>query len=309
MKFLKLLFIIIGVLLSSCSTVFEDDFREQEIFLEQVVSNYDLWYVDYHRTIGNGDIPFVSRAFTLSFLNGILYANNNIADIGFTGNGFGINVGTYNTFSGVLETIHNLDGSNDFEVTVTSSNEIRLYNYRQNVTYFLIGYQTNTFDYDQLFYENIEYFLQEYDAWEKTLTEGGVVNPFDEENYLGFTSENITTFYSSQDNFGTQVVDINWSYVGGYEVYDVVGFQNLKILTLNYDSGDVEEFELSIVNDGKIRLYNLGSETTYDFEGNGYIQYLKGDAPKKNKKATVRNSDRKRTKVKRQTKKRRGSLK
>ena len=308
MKFLKLL-IITGVLLSSCSTVFEDDFREQEISLEQVVSNYDLWYVDYHRTIGNGDIPFVSRAFTLSFLNGILYANNNIADIGFTGNGFGINVGTYNTFSGVLETIHNLDGSNDFEVTVTSSNEIRLYNYRQNVTYFLIGYQTNTFDYDQLFYENIEYFLQEYDAWEKTLTEGGVVNPFDEENYLGFTSENITTFYSSQDNFGTQVVDINWSYVGGYEVYDVVGFQNLKILTLNYDSGDVEEFELSIVNDGKIRLYNLDSETTYDFEGIGYIQYLKGDTPKKSRKAAVRNSDRKRTKVKRQTKKRRGSLK
>ena len=78
MKFLKLLFFIIitGVLLSSCSTVFEDDFREQEISLEQVVSKYDLWYVDYHRTIGNGDIPFVSRAFTLSFLNGILYANN-----------------------------------------------------------------------------------------------------------------------------------------------------------------------------------------------------------------------------------------
>jgi hypothetical protein len=88
-----------------------------------------------------------------------------------------------------------------------------------------------------------------------------------------------------------------------------VGFQNLKILTLNYDSGDVEEFELSIVNDGKIRLYNLDSETTYDFEGSGYIQYLKGDAPKKSKKATVRNSDRKRTKVKRQTKKRRRSLK
>ena len=308
MKFLKLL-IITGVLLSSCSTVFEDDFREQEISLEQVVSKYDLWYVDYHRTIGTGDIPFVSRAFTLSFLNGILYANNNIADIGFTGNGFGINVGTYNTFSGVLETIHNLDGSNDFEVIVTSSNEIRLYNYRQNVTYFLIGYQTNTFDYDQLFYENIEYFLQEYDAWEKILTEGGAVNPFDEENYLGFTSENITTFYSSQDNFGTQVVDVKWSYVGGYEVYDVVGFQNLKILTLNYDGGDVEEFELSIVNDGKIRLYNLDSETTYDFEGIGYIQYLKGDTPKKSGKAAVRNSGRKRTKVERQTKKRRGSLK
>ena len=297
------------MLLSSCSTVFEDDFREQEISLEQVVSKYDLWYVDYHRTIGNGDIPFVSRAFTLSFLNGILYANNNIADIGFTGNGLGIDVGSYNTFSGVLETIHDLDGSNDFEVTVTSSNEIRLYNYRQNVTYFLIGYQINTFDYDQLFYENIEYFLQEYGAWEKTLTAGGVVNPFDDENYLRFTPESITTFYSSQDNFGTQVADVNWSYVGGYEVYDVLGFQNLKILTLNYDGGDVEEFELSVVNDGKIRLYNLDSETTYDFEGIGYIQYLKGDTPKKSRKAAVKNSDRKRTKVKRQTKKRRGSLK
>ena len=84
MKFLKLPFIILvilGVLLSSCSTVFEDDLRAQEIYIEQVVSKYDLWYVDYHRTIGNGDIPFVSRAFTLSFLNGILYANNNICDI------------------------------------------------------------------------------------------------------------------------------------------------------------------------------------------------------------------------------------
>lgn len=311
MKFLKLPFIILiilGVLLSSCSTVFEDDLRAQEIYIEQVVSKYDLWYLDYHRTIGNGDIPFVSRAFTLSFLNGILYANNNIADIGFTGNGLGIDVGTYNTFSGVLETLHDLDGRNDFEVTVTSSNEIRLYNYRQNVTYFLIGYQTNTFDYDQLFYENIEYFLQEYDAWEKTLTAGGVPNSFDEENYLRFTPESITTFYSSQDNFGTQVASINWSYVGGYEVYDVLGFQNLKILTLNYDGGDVEEFELSVVNDGKIRLYNLASEATYDFEGRGYIQYLKGDTLEKSRKASVKNSGRKRTKIKRQIKKRRRSL-
>jgi hypothetical protein len=311
MKSLKLLITIFitGTFLSACTTVFEDDFRGNEISLEEVVSGYDLWYVDYHRTTGNGDIPYVSRAFTLSFLNGILYANNNIVDIGFTGDGLGIDVGTYDTFSGVLETRHELDGRNDFEVTVTSSNEIRLYNYRQNVTYFLIGYQIDTFDYDKLFYENIEYFLQEYNAWEKTFTAGGVANAFDVENYLQFTPENITTFYSSQDNIGTQVVAINWSYVGGYEVFDVVGIQDLKMITLNYDGGDIEEFELSIVNDGKIRLYNLDSETTYDFEGRGYIQYMKGDTPKKSSKGAVRNSDRKRTKVKRQTKKRRGSLK
>jgi hypothetical protein len=307
MKSLKLLITIFmtGAFLSACTNVFEDDFRGHEISLEEVVSGYDLWYVDYHRTIGNGDIPYVSRAFTLSFLNGILYANNNIVAIGFTGDGLGIDVGTYDAFSGVLETKHAIDGNNDFEVTVTSSNEIRLYNSRQNVTYFLIGYQRDTFDYDKLFYENIEYFLQEYSAWEKTFTAGGVANAFDAENFLQFTPENITTFYSSQDNFGTQVAYINWSYVGGYEVFDVVGFQNLKMITLNYDGGDIEEFELQVLNDRKIRLYNLNSQTTYDFEGSGFIRYLKEEKIAKKSTSVVRNSNRKRTKVKRVIKNRR----
>ena len=30
---------------------------------------------------------------------------------------------------------------NDFDVTILSNNEIRIYNYRQNVNYYLIGYQ------------------------------------------------------------------------------------------------------------------------------------------------------------------------
>lgn len=310
MKSLKLLFTIIltGTFLSSCTTVFQDSFEDNfqnQVSLEQIVTDYDLWYVDYHRTSGNGDIPYVSKAFTLSFLNGTLYANNNIVDIGKTGNGLGIDVGTYNTFNGVLETNHDIDGANDFEVTVLSNNEIRIYNYRQNVNYYLIGYQTSTFDYDKLFYENIEYFLQEYVAWEKTSTTGGVANAFDYENYLAFTPENITTFYSSQDDFGTQIDSIDWSYVGGYEVYDVTGYQDLKILTLNYDGGDIEEFELSVINDGKIRLYNVKSETTYDFSGRGFVQYLKGDSSKKEAKNIVRNSSRKRTKVERKTKIRR----
>jgi hypothetical protein len=307
MKSLKLLFIFsaIGVLFSECNTAHENDFRGNEISLEEVLTGYDLWYVDYHRTIGNRDIPFVSKAFTLSFFKGILYANNNIVDVGFTGNGLGIDVGTYDAFSGFLETRHDADGRHDFEVTVISSNELRLYNYRQNVTYFLIGYQTNTFDYDRLFYENIEYFLQEYDAWEKTVTVGGVANAFDEENYLQFTPEDITTFYSSKDVFGTQFADISWSYVGGYEVFDLVDFENLKIITLHYDGGDIEEFELSVVNDGKIRLFNLNSETTYEFEGRGFIQYLKGEKINKTAKSRINNSNRKRTKVKREIKKRR----
>ena len=78
MKAIKLLFTIIftGTLLSSCTTyVVEDNFVD-EISLEEVVSGYDLWYVDYHRTTGTGDVPFLSKAFTVSFLNGRMYANN-----------------------------------------------------------------------------------------------------------------------------------------------------------------------------------------------------------------------------------------
>ena len=310
MKSIKLLLTIIitGTLLSSCGAVYEDSFEDNYnnlISLENIVTEYDLWYIDYHRTTGNGDIPYVSKAFTLSFVNGTLYANNNIVDIGKTGNGFGIDVGTYNTYNGLLETNHDLDGANDFDVTVISNNEIRIYNNRQNVSYYLIGYQTNQFDYDKLFYENIEYFLQEYVAWEKVTTNGGVANAFDDENYLAFTPENITTFYSSQDGFGTQVDYIDWSYVGGYEIYDVTDYEDLKILTLNYDSGDTEEFELSVINDGRIELYNVDSQTTYEFSGRGFIQYLKGAKSKNEAKDIVRNDGRKRTKVERKTKIRR----
>ena len=307
MKSTKLLFIIIitGILLSSCTTIFEDSYYEYQPTLEEVVSEYDLWYVDYHRTSGGGDIPYVSRAFTLSFINGTLYANNNIVDVGRTGNGLGIDVGSYYTYNGLLETNHDVDGSNDFEVTIISNNEIRLYNYRENVSYYLIGYTTNNFDYDKLFYENIEYFLQEYIAWEKVDAIGGYQNTFDDENYLAFTPENITTFYSSQDEFGIDIDNINWSFVGGYEVYDITGYQDLKILTLNYDGGDIEEFELSVLNDSNIRLYHLNSETTYDFSGRGFVQYLKDEKNVKDARQTVRNNNRKRTKVERKIKIRR----
>jgi hypothetical protein len=310
MKSIKLLLTIIitGTLLSSCGAVYEDSFEDNynnQVSLERIITDYDLWYIDYHRTTGNGDIPYVSRAFTLSFVNGVLYANNNIVDIGRTGNGFGIDVGTYNTYNGLLETNHDLDGVNDFEVTVISNNELRIYNNRQNVSYYLIGYQTSEFDYDKLFYENIEYFLQEYDAWEKVTTSGGIPNAFDYENYLAFTPKNITTFYSSQDSFGTQIDDIDWSYVGGYEIYDVTDYEDLKILTLNYDSGDTEEFELSVINDGKIELYNVDSRTTYEFSGIGFIQYKRSSNSKKEAKDIVRNDGRKRTKVERKTKNRR----
>ena len=231
-----------------------------------------------------------------------MYANNNIADIGITGNGLGIKVGNYDTYNGYLETYHNQEGRYDLEVYQISANEIRIEDTYNDVSYYLVGYQKNNFDYDKLFYENIEYFLQEYVAWEKVNTStSGSVNPFDKENYLQFTPENNTTFYSSKDSFGTDIDVIDWSFVGSYVVFDVQDYDDLKILTLNYDNGDNEEFELSVINDSKVSLYHISSETTYEFYGRGFIQYLKGGKAKSN----VRNSGRKRTKIKRETKIRR----
>ncbi len=298
---LFLLILVSGVLFSSCSTV-NDDILDRTAALDELMSSYDLWYVDIHRTTGNGDVPFISMAFTMSFINGTMYANNNITDIGFTGNGLGIIVGDYSTFDGLLETNHEIDGLFNFEVAQLSSNEIRLFDISQNVSYVLVGYQRNNFDYDMLFYDNIEYFIQEYNAWERTaISTTGVPNPFDNEHYLQFTALNNTTFYSSHDPFGTDIDQIFWDFVGSYQVFDVVGFNDLKVLTLSYDGGDVEEFELSVTNDQTIELFHISSETIYQFTGRGFIQLLRNE---KNSKSFVRNDGRKRTKIERQAKER-----
>ena len=305
MKKIKLLigFILLVGLTTSC--VIEDDGYidpVESISLETLITDYDLWYIDYHSTTGSGDVPFVSKAFTFTFINGALYANNNMVDIGVTGNGYGIQVGQYNTYNMTLEIDHVLDGANDFHVEQISGNELKLTSLNTNVTYYLEGYQKSGFDYDQIFYENIEYFLQEYVGWEKTFASAtGVLNEFDNENYLAFTPEDLTTFYSSEDDFGTNIDLVNWDYVGGYEVFDVTGYENLKILTLDYDSGDNEEFELIVLNDGKIELFHVDSDTTYEFEGRNFLQFLRQDSSKKSTE-TVSVEGRKRTKVKRKTK-------
>ncbi|WP_298262850.1 hypothetical protein [uncultured Lutibacter sp.] len=303
MKTLKLLFatLVLGITFTSCSIRINDD-DDYYVSLEEIVTDFDLWYIDYNKTTGNGDVPFLSKAFTISFINGKLYANNNLVGIGSTGNGYGIQIGYYDTYNGYLEVDHNLDGYYDFDVVQITRDRIKLVDNYNNVTYYLEGYQKYNFDYDQIFYDNIEYFLQEYDAWEKTfVSDTGELNEFDNENFLSFTPENITTFYSSQDQIGTNVANIYWDYVGSYTVANVQGYDNLKILTLDYDSYGNEEFELSVINDGKISLYHIDSGTTYEFTGRGYIQYLKNSSSK----GTVRNDERKRTKVYRETKIRR----
>jgi hypothetical protein len=265
--------ILLGISLSSC-IVESDPYYHDGSSLEQLMTNYDIWYVDYNRTTGYGNVPFVSRAFTLSFQNGRVFANNNIVGIGYTGNGYGIQIGTYDTYSGYLRVNHSTEGFYDFEVYADSPQSIRIHEPYEGVTYYLEGYHKNYFDFDQVFYDNIEYFLQEYYAWEKTYTSDyGEPNVFDYENYLAFTPENITTFYSSQDVQGTPLNDIYWDYTGSYEVYNVAGYDNLKILKLFYAPSGYEEFELSVINDGAIELFHVSSGTLYEFDGRSFIQY------------------------------------
>lgn len=292
MKIIKLLsgFALVATLLTSCySEVIIDDSIDPapSISLNQLLNSYELWYVDINQTAGHGETPFLQIAFTLSFRNGTLYANNNLVGFGSQGNGFGIPVGDYNTSNMILDVYHDIDGYQSFDVYQINNNTIELYNPFNDTSYFLKGYQRSNFDYDFVFYDNIHYFLQEYEAWEKTYTsQMGAINEFDNENYLQFLAGgNDSEFRSSQDVNVYDPNNIYWDYTGIYGVGDVTNNMYLKTLTLDYDYFNNEFFELSVINDGTIELFHPNSGTTYEFKGRGYIQFMRtsGDASKTSK--------------------------
>lgn len=286
MRKLKLLFgfAFIGMLATSCYTeiFIEDDFvvEEPRFNVNQVLASSELWYVDINATKGNGEVPFLQRAFTVTFDGGILLANNNLSGIGKTGNGFGIDVGAYNGFDGVVEIDHDVDGTWILDVFIVNNRTIELYDSRSDTSYFLKGYQRNNFDYDMVFYDNIQYFLQEYDAWEKVYTsQEGALNDFDNENFVQFLTGNQSDFFrSSVDSPGTGINSLQWDFEGDYQVYDVANDDSLKTLTLSYDFIGDDYFELYVINDKTIELYHPNSGTTYEFKGRGYIQYLKSES-------------------------------
>ncbi|HZW62916.1 MAG TPA: nicotinic acid mononucleotide adenyltransferase [Flavobacteriaceae bacterium] len=266
------------------------------VSLHQLLSSYELWYVDINQTLGYGETPFLQIAFTLSFRNGVLFANNNLVGFGSQGNGFGIPVGEYEAYGTILDIYHDIDGYETFDVYQIDNNTIELYNPYNDTSYFLNGYQRSTFDYDFVFYDNIHYFLQEYEAWEKTYTSlQGQPNAFDYENYLQFLAGgNDATFRSSQDANGINPNNIYWDYTGIYGVGDVSGNMYLKTLTLDYDTFGNELFELNVITDARIELYHPASQTVYEFTGRGYIQYMKDgqgkqqhEVPKKRKQKTT----------------------
>ena len=260
------------------------------ISLEQLLRIYELWYVDINSTSGNGQTAFVEMAFTLSFLNGNLYANNNLVGFGEQGNGYGISVGEYETGGIILDIYHDIDGHQRFEVYQESASSIELYNPSNNTSYFLDGYQRNEFDYDGVFFENVDYFLQEYKTWEKTLTsaEGNETN-FDSENYLYFFYENNNNlFKSSEDEEVGNVDNIYWDYTGNYTVESISGGGDIKNLTLDYDFYGDDYFELSVINDELIRLFHSDSGKTYEFRGVNNIVFMRTQENGKSDKSSMK---------------------
>ncbi|WP_452220075.1 nicotinic acid mononucleotide adenyltransferase [Lacinutrix salivirga] len=282
MKTIKLLsiFALATTLFTSCYTeVIVDDYADPTpaISLHQLLNSHELWYVDINQTVGYGETYFLQIAFTVSFKNGVLYANNNLVGIGSQGNGFGVPIGYYDAYDMILDIDHDIDGFDSFDVYQVDYNTIELYNPFNDTSYFLEGYQRSNFDYDYVFYDNIHYFMQEYEAWEKTYTSNfGALNEFDNENYLQFLAGgNDSTFRSSQDLQGTNPNNIFWDFTGDYSIGNVSGNLYTKTLTLDYDYFDNEFFELNVINDQTVELLHTDSGTVYEFKGRGYIQYLK----------------------------------
>ena len=283
-KMLYILALVLTASLTSCRwEQREDDYATDTVHLSlsDLIHSYDLWYVDIDRTTGTGDVDFVSRAFTMSFKNNnTVYANNNIVGLGVTGNGFGIKTGVFDTYnrSGIISIHDDVFGSADFVVEQISSNEISLHNSAQNVTDFLVGYQKYDFDYDKLFYENITYFLQEYESWTKQSE--NIMSPaasFISENHLTFyVQNNQNVFDTSVSAINTPIMSIYWDYHGAYDVYNT-SVEHIKELELVYSGNNGEErFELDILDDQNIRLTNQNNGNSYTFVGRDYIQYKTG---------------------------------
>lgn len=285
MKWLKLLVPMV-VLASSCTTtVIIEDPAIEETDARSILSGKDLWYIDIHASSGEESENFMQIAFTLTFDRGTVMANNNLRGIGDTGNGLGIPVGFYTISGNHIEVEHQIDGLKQMRIEVADHNKIVLVDLHSGASYTLYGYDLNEFDFQELFYDNLHYFLQEYELWEKTLvSEEGAVNDFDAENFLRFFDINTTrVFESSTDHKSVDINNIYWDYSGAYQVYDIAGEPYVKTLTLDYEIPGNDYFEIYVLNKSTIELFHPPSGTVYEFTGRLPVQYLKSSKETENR--------------------------
>ncbi len=107
------------------------------VSLNQLLNSYELWCVDINQTRGLGEVPFLQIAFTVSFIDGEIFANNNLVGFGNEGNGFGVSIGTYDAYNMILDVNHVRDGFDSFDVYQIHNNTIAVYNPLTDTSYFL----------------------------------------------------------------------------------------------------------------------------------------------------------------------------
>ncbi|MFK8269417.1 nicotinic acid mononucleotide adenyltransferase [Capnocytophaga cynodegmi] len=269
MKRLLFFGFIVVLFLNSCSV--RDEYDNEQLTLYDFLHSYDLWFVNVDATRGSGRIPFLQKAFTITFDRNTLLANNNLVGIGSIGRGYGRVIGNFFTTDMYLTFHHDRDGSYRFKIVQVSPNQIDLYDVDSNSVYRLEGYYKRDFNYDRLFFENMRYFLQEYNFWEKTYTSReGAANPFDNENFIKFYSLNGDYFFETSEHPN----HITPLFRGLYNIENIRNTNNVKILNLNYRN-ETESFEIRILNDSEIELYHINSRTTYRFRGVQNIVYKK----------------------------------
>lgn len=275
MKRLLLLNLFVVFFISSCSV--RDDYDENQLTLDEFLHSYDLWMVNVNATRGNDRIPFLQKAFTLTFSGNTLLSNNNLVGIGSIGGGYGRTIGQFYASDTQITVHHDQDGAYRFRVEQVSVDEIDLYDLNSDAVYRLEGYHKYNFNYDRLFFDNLRYFLQEYTNWEKTYTsQQGAVNPFDEENFLRFFSLGGDYVFETKDYLSRPMP----LYQGIYTIDNINNVSDVKLLSLHYPNG-IEQFEIKVLNDREIELFHINSRTIYRFSGTRNIIYKKLDSQAK----------------------------
>lgn len=273
---LSLLFSII--ILSSCSS--DDDNatnQPQSNSIEELLGSYDLWYVEPDQY--TSDFELGQEAITFSFVENQLYANKNL--IGFDPELIGNEESTYT----VEQTGNNASITIDdtsFTVFGVSGNSLKLVNsYDNSTAFYITGYAANDFPLDDIFYERMAHFFNEYKFWQKTATE----NPDDNEgnfatlNYIEFSE--VRNFRSSEDTEDLTYDQINWQYQGSYrlttENSEEEPISNELIFIYHTDENEEEiandTLKVNVLNENRIQLSEPDLNIHYTFEGTTNTPY------------------------------------
>ena len=268
---LSLLFSII--LLTSCGSDDDSTNPPQSKSIEELLESYDLWYVEPDQP--SSDFDLGQDAITFSFVNNELYANKNL--VGFDPSTMGNIETTYTVEQEGSNASITIDDT-EFTIFGVNGNSVKLVNSYDNTTAFYItGYTTEDFpSLEILYYERMPHFFNEYQFWQKTLTENPDENDgdFSTINYIDFFGGR--NFRSSEDVEGLTYDEINWQHQGSYKLTTSNSEEepiSNELVFIYVDSNGVvieganDTLKVNVVDESKIQFSEPGLNINYTFEG------------------------------------------